>query len=85
MVIEGNNQLASDRNLEIEAQRAESLKGCVEVGLLESALDCKFIDGVDFYEDLDDKTLRSSLDGKFKESKILVTLSSVADLVPKKI
>lgn len=70
VVIERANQQAPQSNVRIEARRPVSIKYCVDVKLIESAVDCGFIGGVDSHGDLDDETPRNYLDGKSEESKL---------------
>lgn len=59
-VNERAEQLASNKNVAIKAQRPVSLKYIIDVELLESNIDCEFIGVVDSYdEDCDDENCES--------------------------
>lgn len=84
-VKERAKQLAAKDVVSTEVARPVNLKFCVDAEWIESLIALDFLDDVTTYEELSDTRLRAYLDDKAVESKEVVTLDVLDDLVAKEL
>ena len=83
-VNERAKQLSKDDKV-LESVRPVNIKFCIDMEWLKSAIALEFIDDVDDYDKLDEKTLRKYLDDKAEESKTSVNMESLDKIVQREL
>lgn len=84
-IVERAKQLTLSNSISTEAIKPVNLKFCVNAEWIESLIALSFIGGVTDYKDLEDNTLREYLEKESEESKEVINLDTLDEIVKKEL